>query len=255
MDTLGSIRDDGEPLDICFIDTLHGWAIDSRTNIRRTTNGGDSWTIIAPALNAKRLEMTGLADGWAISDSGLFRTTDSGMSWSSVMTQGGLQAMCFSDPRHGAIVGLNGLLLRTDDGGQTWTRDSSEFTSDLYSVFMLDSTHAWAAGENGLVLGFGDWASDVQDPEFSSPAVGHGSRLTVRPNPCRDYVALALSRPAAADLRLRLLDVSGRVLRQIQVPSDERSASLDLRALPAGVYFVGQIGLPAASRVRLVKLR
>jgi hypothetical protein len=255
MDTLGSVRDGQEPFDISFIDTLHGWAIDPRTNIRGTTNGGDSWTIIAPGLNVKRLEMTTLTDGWAISDSELFHTTDGGANWVSVMTQTGLEAIGFCDPRHGAIVGLNVLLLRTDDGGETWTRDSSEFTSDLYAVCVLDSEHMWASGENGLVLGFGDWASDVQDPEFSSPAVGHGSRLTVRPNPCRDYVALALSRPAAANLHLRLLDASGRVVRQIEVPSGERSVSLDLRALPAGVYFVGQTGLPATSSVRLVKLR
>jgi hypothetical protein len=113
----------------------------------------------------------------------------------------------------------------------------------------------WATGNNGLVLGFGDWASDVQDPEFSSPAVVHGSRLTVRPNPCRDYVALALPKPAAANLHLRLSDVSGRIVLQIQVQPGERSASLDLHALPAGVYFISQPGLPAAGRVRLVKLR
>jgi hypothetical protein len=255
MDTLGTVNDGEEPFDVSLVDTLHGWAIDSRTNIRRTTDGGDSWTIIAPVLNVKRLEMTTLTDGWAISDSELFRTTDGGANWLSVMAQAGLQAIGFCDAQHGAIVGLDGLLLRTSDGGQTWTRDSSEFTSDLHSVCVLDSGHMWASGENGLVLGFGDWASDVEEPEFSSPAVGHGSRLTVRPNPCRDYVALALSRPAAANLHLRLLDVSGRVVRQIQVPSGERSANLDLRVLPAGVYVVGHTGLPAANRVRLVKLR
>ncbi len=254
MDSLWSGDGRAEPRDVCFLDTTNGWAIDGNGTIRKTTDAGDTWDVFRVGLNAKKLQMRTILDGWALSDSCLY-STSTGWETCQVLVGGGrLHSFQFADSLHGAVVGANGLILRTTDGGQTWLRDSSEFTSDLHSVCVLDSEHMWATGNNGLVLGFGDWATDVEEPEFSSPAIGYGSRLTVHPNPCRDYAALALSGPASAYLHLSLLDVSGRVLRQIQVPPGERNASLDLHALPAGVYFVSQPGLPAAGCVRLVKL-
>ena len=247
MDALGAVGD-GEPSDISFVDTLNGWAIDSRANIRRTTDGGDSWTIIAPTLNVKRLEMTGLADGWAISDSELFYTTDGGANWVRVLVQTGLQAIAFCDPRHGAIVGLGGLLLRTSDGGQTWLQDSSDFTSDLYSVCMLDSTHAWAAGENGLVLGCGDWALDVAAQQ-GRPYV-RGRTVVVRPNPCRGRATVEFSEPLAQPIRVTVVDVTGRVLLVVPVRAGTSSVEVDLRQRSSGVYFV-RAGQGPAARLTL----
>jgi photosystem II stability/assembly factor-like uncharacterized protein len=247
MDTLGA-PGEAEPADISFLDTLNGWAIDSRTNIRRTTNGGDSWTIIAPALNVKRLEMTSLSDGWAISDSELFKTTDGGATWQSVMVQNGLQAIGFCNPRHGAIVGLGGLLLRTSDGGQTWLRDSSEFTSDLHSVCVLDSGHMWATGDNGLVLGFGDWALGIGEQAGRPSPRERMVAVSVRPNPCRGRATLWFSEPLAQPARVTLVDVAGRVVMGVPARAGTRTLDLDLRQTPSGVYFV-RMGAGSAARL------
>jgi len=248
MDTLGDISDYAEPFDISFVNTVHGWAIDSRRNIRCTTDGGDSWTILATGLDVKRLKMTSLTTGWAISDSELFETTDGGANWQSVLADSGLQAIAFCDSMHGAIVGKKGLILRTSDGGQTWGWDESEFTSDLYDVFMLDSTHAWAVGANGLVLGFGDWAIGIDDVGGQvRPRTGLGAIL-VRPNPCRDRATLEFSRPLAIPATVTLVDVAGRVLLAVPVRAGVRSLDLDLRETPSGIYFI-RAGAGPATRL------
>ncbi len=246
MDTLGDVSDHAEPFDISFVDTLNGWAIDSRRNIRCTTDGGDSWTVLATGLGVKRLKLTNLATGWAISDSELFGTTDSGVNWQSVLADSGLQAIAFCDSSHGAIVGLNGLILRTDDAGETWVRDSSEFTSDLYDVFMLDSAHAWAVGENGLVLGFGDWAIGVDEARGHESHRSPSAVVSVRPNPCRNRATIEFSRPLVSSMQVSLVDVAGRVVQAVPVASRARSLDLDLRKTPSGIYFVRAGAGPAA---------
>ncbi|MBM3330960.1 hypothetical protein FJY68_03800 [candidate division WOR-3 bacterium] len=247
MDTLGT-RGYGEPFDISFFDMLNGWVIDSRSNIRRTTDGGDSWTIIATGIGVKRLKMTSLTTGWAISDSELFETTTGGMTWNGGVVHSGLQAIAFCDSLHGAIVGKKGLILRTSDGGQTWIWDGSKFTSDLYDVFVLDSTHAWAVGANGLVLGFGDWAIGVDEARGYEGLYNLAAGVAVRPNPCRGRVSIEFSRPLVRPMQATLVDVAGRVQQAIPAPSGVRSLELDLRATPSGVYFL-RAGSGTAARL------
>jgi photosystem II stability/assembly factor-like uncharacterized protein len=248
MDTLGVVSDRQEPYDISFVDALHGWAIDSRKNIRVTNNSGDSWTITATDLGVKRLKMTSLTTGWAISDSELFETTDGGMNWQSVKDQPGLQAIAFCDSCHGAIVGLNGLLLRTSDAGQTWARDSSEFTSDLYHVCMLGSTHAWAVGENGLVLGFGDWAIGVDEARGNEGPYTRTAAVAVRPNPCRGRATVEFSRPLMRPMRVTLVDAAGRMMQSVSARVGARSLDLDVRGMPSGIYFL-RAGSGSAARL------
>jgi len=248
MDTLGTAGD-AEPPDISFVDTLNGWVVDSRGNIRCTTDGGDSWTIIAAGLNVKRLKMTSLTTGWAISDSELFKTTDGGVTWDGGVVHSGLRAIAFCDSLHGAIVGKKGLIIRTSDAGQTWGRDSSEFTSDLCDVFILDSTHAWAVGANGLVLGFGDWAIGVDEARGHVVTRTLAAAVAVRPNPCRARATVEFSRPLVSSMQVTLVDVAGRVVQAVPVASRARSLDLDLRKTPSGVYFVRARSGPAARLV------
>jgi hypothetical protein len=193
--------------------------------------------------------MTSQTTGWAISDSELFKTTDGGVNWQSAMDQPGLQAIAFCDSSHGAIVGLDGLLLRTDDAGETWVRDSSEFTSDLYDVCMLDSTRAWAVGENGLVLGFGDWAIGVDEARGNEGPYTLAAAVSVRPNPCRGRATIEFSRPLVRPLQVALVDAAGRVMQAVPARVGVRSLELDLRSTPSGVYFVRAGAGPAARLV------
>lgn len=64
-----------------------------------------------------------------------------------------LNAVTFSDPKHGWAVGDGGLILATIDGGASWCQQNSGATEDLESVKFIDNRQGWSvAFEAGTIL-------------------------------------------------------------------------------------------------------
>ena len=62
------------------------------------------------------------------------------------------QDVYFSDSRNGWIVGTNGLILVSHDGGKTWTKQESGTDKDLMAVAFPSPKRGWVAGSWGTVL-------------------------------------------------------------------------------------------------------
>lgn len=56
----------------------------------------------------------------------------------------------FVDASTGWVVGYNGTILKTTDGGSNWTSQKSEFTLILYDVFFNDASNGWVIGRNDI---------------------------------------------------------------------------------------------------------
>ncbi len=56
----------------------------------------------------------------------------------------------------GWAVGQNGTILHTEDGGLSWTVETSGTLRKLYGVAFTDSRTGWAVGQNGTILHTGD---------------------------------------------------------------------------------------------------
>lgn len=54
--------------------------------------------------------------------------------------------------REAVIVGYAGKILKTEDGGQTWTLLPSGTRKALYSIEWIDDAHIWVTGQEGLIL-------------------------------------------------------------------------------------------------------
>ncbi len=63
-----------------------------------------------------------------------------------------LSQILFSDSQYGWIVGSDGLIWRTQDGGHTWLTQSSPTTAWLSAVTFLDRYTGWAVGEQGTII-------------------------------------------------------------------------------------------------------
>lgn len=50
------------------------------------------------------------------------------------------------------IVGTDGLIMRTDDGGTTWIKQKSGTTAKLHAVTFSDVNQGTAVGEFGIIL-------------------------------------------------------------------------------------------------------
>ena len=54
--------------------------------------------------------------------------------------------------QYATLVGEDGVIMNTMDGGATWTTQNSGITSVLYGNAIIDSVTAIAVGENGIIL-------------------------------------------------------------------------------------------------------
>jgi len=135
--------------------------------LHRTTDSGRTWSKVASAdvagsLSARLYFRTPMS-GWNLgsgSGSGrrVLRTNDAGQTWTPVTLPAPLSPfeqyydIRFGDADHGWIVGTEGTVLRTSNGGANWRRQPTGTTLPLFSVFALDKDRAWVTGARGTVL-------------------------------------------------------------------------------------------------------
>jgi photosystem II stability/assembly factor-like uncharacterized protein len=76
----------------------------------------------------------------------------------SVPVRSTLTAVFFVDEKTGWAVGQWGVVLRTDDAGESWTLQRSDLSVDqpLFSVYFKDKDHGWAVGLWSLLIATAD---------------------------------------------------------------------------------------------------
>lgn len=93
--------------------------------------------------------------GIAVGGSGTIRrTTDGGQTWTSVAsgTISTLFSITFIDTLTGWIVGDNGLILITSNGGQSWSQQPGGTTNTLLFVNFTSGNAGYAVGFNGTLI-------------------------------------------------------------------------------------------------------
>lgn len=91
--------------------------------------------------------------------------------------EGYLKELFFVDPNNGWVVGDNGLILRTSDGGKSWTPQKSETQADLWCVYFLDLNRGWAIGARNTILKTDNGGNSWQAPPQASTSPFGGPRL------------------------------------------------------------------------------
>jgi photosystem II stability/assembly factor-like uncharacterized protein len=90
--------------------------------------------------------------------------------WRRVLTtDSNLEDIAFFGIRFGWVVGWNGIIYRTDDGGKTWNKQNNGIDVDLKQVAFIDNSHGWAMGLNILIAtadGGKTW-KDIGQPSLS----------------------------------------------------------------------------------------
>jgi photosystem II stability/assembly factor-like uncharacterized protein len=164
----------------------------TRSLILRTVDGGKNWRRIEPPQPNDRplrgISFGGLTVATAVGDSGLIlRSTDSGISW---FAQSGipdpetrivpppkyqLNAVSFAGPQIGISVGEGGSIMRTTDGGKTWSVVVSGTTANLFGVSTPNGINAIAVGSGGTALvsvdGGGSWDAQLIETNLDLFAV------------------------------------------------------------------------------------
>ena len=160
-------------LGISFNTFEEGIAVGRYGVILRTTNGNDpapTWSqVTETAANLKGIDSPDGTNAWACGSMGtMIRTTDRWDTWVEQDTDAynDLNAVSFPNQWYGWAVGQGrkpyqdvvsgepATVIRTANGGSSWTSQSLGSTIDenMYDVFMLDTNNGWICGEWGAVF-------------------------------------------------------------------------------------------------------
>ncbi|MCW2920869.1 MAG: hypothetical protein JWL76_743 [Thermoleophilia bacterium] len=127
--------------------------------IRKTANGGTSWTSQTSSTTNALFGVDAVGDGtiaYAAGDNGtIVQTTNGGTTWAaqSVAPAGTrLWDIDMVDEVYGWAVGDSGTIVRTSNGGTSWVAQTSGVTNTLSAVSAVDKDIAFAVGTMGRVL-------------------------------------------------------------------------------------------------------
>jgi len=156
-----------------------GWIIGAPEDegaVFKTNDGGSTWKRVAldTVTPITRTSFDDLKIGWAISESRIYSTEDGGVRWRrQIRTEDSLNAIAFADAENGLVVGEDGIVYRTTEGGvqskdqgqllcagstceeeplSTWNPVESGTELALNDVAFVDINHAWVSGDKGLIL-------------------------------------------------------------------------------------------------------
>ena len=165
-------------IDVQFHNATHGRIITERGSFALTTeDGGNTWNrrFFENTLPRSDAFFHDERRGWVSFKSGaVFLTSDGGESWDLLKGVNGVEvganSIFFLDERNGWIAGwrgkaqgagsgvqfvkylTDGMVARTTDGGQTWTRHDSDTGRFLWDVVFFDAMKGWAVGSFGTTL-------------------------------------------------------------------------------------------------------
>ena len=163
--TSRAMRDDASLVDVCFIDAQQGWAVGDRGTIWHTSDGGARWQLQESGVECR------------------------------------LTSVQFLDAQHGWVAGggsapfshvSNGVLLRTRDGGQTWTSIPQQLIGSVLRLKFVDGPRGWALCTPNGLCGGGVLTTDDGGHDWSpSP------QQTLSPWSCGDFIDLKRGAVAA----------------------------------------------------------
>jgi photosystem II stability/assembly factor-like uncharacterized protein len=92
----------------------------------------------------------------------------------SVPVRSTLTAVCFAGEKTGWAVGHWGVVLRTDDGGESWKVQRADTSVDqpLFSVYFKDAEHGWAVGLWSLMITTADGGKTWAPVRLPAPPGG-----------------------------------------------------------------------------------
>lgn len=165
----------GEFSDLHFIDSTTGWVVGSEEKVLKTTDGGNTWTILHDGgfLSYSAVHFTDQINGWVISNfyglggrGYIFHTDDGGLTWNEQLTEYTVyyRNIFFLNANIGWVVGGD-TILKTVNGGVTWVEQEQQTSGGFYDIFFLDSNTGWIVG-NGIIKtedGGTTWVEQLHD--------------------------------------------------------------------------------------------
>jgi photosystem II stability/assembly factor-like uncharacterized protein len=168
----GKVDCDGDLIAVHFTSSTRGWIAGDNGFLASTTDGGRNWT--EHKLNIKEdineIYFRNSDNGYLVAGRKMFVTSDAGRNWreTAIVNPGDVRigtpeflSIRFADKRRGIIVGsvlnqnddvIDSLVMRTEDGGETWHRIIVPTKTELFHLDFVGSSKVWLVGDRGVIL-------------------------------------------------------------------------------------------------------
>lgn len=116
-------------------------------------------------------------------------------------------------------VGESGLIVRSNNGGDSWAQQLSGTETDLFAVSFIDTLTGWVLGKNNLILhttdGGDNWGTlvSIDNQEYNIP--NEFILLQNYPNPFNSITTITYDIIHSGDVKLSIYDIGGREVQRL----------------------------------------
>ncbi|MEO6050204.1 MAG: YCF48-related protein [Pyrinomonadaceae bacterium] len=160
---------------VFFTSSDRGWIAGDNGYLASTADGGKSWAKypLNTTEDINEIYFRNDENGYLVAGRTIFITRDAGRTWQDIRIYrtGEFGAdtpeflsIKFSDKKHGYVIGsvlrhvkgddvvIDSLMMRTEDGGDTWQRMTFPTKKELFHLDFNGNSHGWVVGDNGVIL-------------------------------------------------------------------------------------------------------
>ncbi|MBT8340466.1 MAG: hypothetical protein HKP58_18680 [Desulfatitalea sp.] len=169
-----------------FVSPLKGWIVSERTHILATSDGGRTWNIqfADDDFILKSVSFCDERHGWAVGEYGyIYHTENGGDTWQkqsghfgfspesgAVVGDPFLFDVAAIDPRTAWAVGIDGHVIKTLDGGMTWTKIETGAPRTQFFCVAANPAGTVLIGGKGTFLASTDngesWQNQIFEPSI-----------------------------------------------------------------------------------------
>ncbi len=172
--SINRAKGSGDLISVFFTSSDKGWVAGDEGFLAYTDDGGRSWQrrILNTVANINEIYFRNNDDGYLVAGRKMFVTSDAGSSWRETLIvnpnefKDGVPeflSIRFNSKKQGFIVGtvidkdnediiIGSLLLKTTDGGETWSRIIVPTKVELFHLDFDGRSHGWIVGDMGTIL-------------------------------------------------------------------------------------------------------
>ncbi len=124
------------------------------TELFRSVNGGLTWQLVNNSFIIKSIDFIDSKLAYAASFGGIYKTTNGGVNWQQVYNQTSgypYMTLAFYDRNNGYAYQDLGQVIKTTDGGASWTVCLPITHSRIYTINFANATSVFLGGEDGVI--------------------------------------------------------------------------------------------------------
>ncbi|PBQ31409.1 hypothetical protein CNR22_06410 [Sphingobacteriaceae bacterium] len=203
----------------------------AKTTFIKIRNSGMTWQpLLIDSVNAiVNFQVSASGDLLVLKKNGqIYKSTDNGASFNAITSvpSGTYGCIQFANALTGFVGGENGTLLKTTNGGTSWTNETSNTTQAINAIYTYNYSSYFVDNANKIFIS--------QQPLTSLEKIKNNEALSIYPNPATNELIVNY-KTLNEKISLQILDVGGKLVFESELSG---ASSLDISGMEAGIYFV-----------------